>query len=418
MQSSPFKVMIIGAGAGGLCLAQGLKADGVAVEVFERDLTPSDRPQGYRLSIRGAGGAALKACLPSALFERLVENSARPSQGLTFLDHRAKRLLAVDFPPMDRLAAETERPISRIALRRVLLDGLDDIVRFGKRFTAFADAPAGGVTARFADGFSSTGDVLVGADGAGSPVRAQLLPHARRVETGVMIVSGKFSMRDGARADIPPAIWRGPTLILGPGGRFLFANGVEFGAAPDPEIPPEDRGGYVMWGFSARRETFAAFGDIEALGGEALRRAVLAQVDDWSPAIRAMVERADPATLVAFPARTSVPIPPWKTGHVTLLGDALHNMTPYQGVGANTALRDAAALRRALVAVSRRQQALIPALAAYERDMIDYGFRAVRGSLEQMERLHARSPLARAATRMFFRVADRIPPLKAAFLAG
>ena len=73
MAGSPFKAMIIGAGAGGLCLAQGLKTVGVAVELFERDATPSDRPQGYRLSIRGAGGAALKACLPAALFKKLVD---------------------------------------------------------------------------------------------------------------------------------------------------------------------------------------------------------------------------------------------------------------------------------------------------------------------------------------------------------
>ena len=39
------KVMIVGAGTGGLCLAQGLKADGIAVEVFERDYSPTDRLQ-------------------------------------------------------------------------------------------------------------------------------------------------------------------------------------------------------------------------------------------------------------------------------------------------------------------------------------------------------------------------------------
>ena len=43
MMRHPLKVMIVGAGTGGLCLAHGLKSDGVAVEVFERDYTPSDR---------------------------------------------------------------------------------------------------------------------------------------------------------------------------------------------------------------------------------------------------------------------------------------------------------------------------------------------------------------------------------------
>jgi 2-polyprenyl-6-methoxyphenol hydroxylase-like FAD-dependent oxidoreductase len=60
---TPLKVTIIGAGTGGLCLAQGLKSDNIAVEVFERDDSPTDRLQGYRLSINRAGSEALKSCL-------------------------------------------------------------------------------------------------------------------------------------------------------------------------------------------------------------------------------------------------------------------------------------------------------------------------------------------------------------------
>jgi len=72
------KVLIIGAGTGGLCLAQGLKKDGVAVEVFERDDTPTDRLQGYRLSLNATGSRALRACLPDPVFNNLVQCSAQP----------------------------------------------------------------------------------------------------------------------------------------------------------------------------------------------------------------------------------------------------------------------------------------------------------------------------------------------------
>jgi 2-polyprenyl-6-methoxyphenol hydroxylase-like FAD-dependent oxidoreductase len=54
-----------------------------------------------------------------------------------------------------------------------------------------------------------------------------------------------------------------------------------------------------------------------------------------------------------FSVKTAVPVPGWETRNVTLLGDALHNMTPFRGMGANVALRDASALRRALVRVVR-----------------------------------------------------------------
>lgn len=81
----------------------------------------------------------------------------------------------------------------------------------------------------------------------------------------------------------------------------------------------------------------------------------------------------------------------------------------------NTVLRDAAALHRALVRVDRGEDELIPALGAYERDMIEYGFRAVRTSLKEMERLHSEGILARAFMKIFFRTLDLIPPLKVAF---
>ena len=110
--------------------------------------------------------------------------------------------------------------------------------------------------------------------------------------------------------------------------------------------------------------------------------------------------------------KTSVPILPWKTGRVTLLGDALHNMTPYRGVGANTALRDAATLRNALCEIDGSHQDLLPAVAAYEREMIGYGFAAVRASLSSMRRLHARSQIQRFATKAMFHLMDSAPRLQ------
>ena len=422
----PLRVMIVGAGTGGLCLAHGLKSDGVAVEVFERDYSSSDRLQGYRLSLNAIGSRALKECLPAALFDKLVQSAAFPSQGVTFLDHRLRRLLAIDFPRSDGKTVESELPVSRITLRRTLLEGLDGIVHFGKKFVTFQDAPNGAVTACFEDGSTATGDVLIGADGASSHLRTQLLPQASRVETGIVAVSGKFGLNEDTRASTPEPIFRGPTLILGPQGRFLFASAVDYGeksstgttGSTTPDPLSSDHEEYVMWGFSAHRETFALPSNFEALGGEALKNAVIALMDEWHPDLVRLVQSAEVPTVTAFAVKTSVPIPPWRTRNVTLLGDALHNMTPYRGIGANTALRDAAALRRELVAVDRGEDNLIEALAAYEREMVDYGFRAVRTSLKDMERFHSQSGLARTFTKTVFRTMDLIPPLQGVFLEG
>jgi 2-polyprenyl-6-methoxyphenol hydroxylase-like FAD-dependent oxidoreductase len=119
--------------------------------------------------------------------------------------------------------------------------------------------------------------------------------------------------------------------------------------------------------------------------------------------------------MTAFAVKSAAPVDPWPTRNVTLLGDALHNMTPFRGMGANAALRDAQTLRDALAAAHAGRAALIPALAAYERDMIEHGFAAVRASLADMERLHARSALGRFATKTAFHLMDAMPPLQRAF---
>lgn len=409
------KVIIIGAGTGGLCLAQGLKSSGIAVEVFERDRTPTDRLQGYRLSINAQGSEALKSYLPEKLFEQFVQGAAKPSESVTFLDHRLGPLLGLDLTRSAKQPNEREWPVSRTTLRRVLLEGLDSIVHFGKTCTGFTNSANEQIAARFEDGSAVRGDVLVAADGASSRLRAQLLPHAKRIDTGIIAVSGKFTLDDAARSRVPAPIMRGPTLVLGPQGCFMFANAVLYDRASAGDASEHERD-YVMWGFSAHREDLALSAPPESVSSIEARARVLELMDEWNPALRELVGRAELATMSIFSVKTSVPVSPWVTSNVTLLGDALHNMTPFRGIGANTALRDAQSLHRLLVSVTRGEQPLIPALAQYERDMIDYGFNAVRSSLKDMERFHAKSSLALGMTKTLFRTVDRVPLLKSAFL--
>jgi 2-polyprenyl-6-methoxyphenol hydroxylase-like FAD-dependent oxidoreductase len=414
--SRKLQVMIIGAGTGGLCLAHGLLAAGIEVRVFERDRTPTDRLQGYRLTISATGNRALQACLPEANFKQFVAASAIPNTGVNFLDHRLHRLLSIPIPPADPRAPESVRPVSRISLRQILLDGLAGVVSFDKTFLSFENAPDGRLTAHFADGSTASGDVLIGADGAGSRVRGQLLPQARRIDTGIVTISSRFDLDDAARRETPREIFQGPTLFMGPPGRFMFASAVEYPQGNiSRNMSPYDRDEYVMWGFSARPATLALPAPIESLSSETARELVQAQMLDWHPSLRRLIERADATTFSCFPVKSAQEVEPWATRNVTLLGDAIHNMTPFRGMGANTALRDAAALRQALVAVSRGEQDLLPALAAYERDMIDYGFAAVRASLANMRRLHAESVLSRFATKALLRLADSLPPLQRMF---
>jgi 2-polyprenyl-6-methoxyphenol hydroxylase-like FAD-dependent oxidoreductase len=77
-------------------------------------------------------------------------------------------------------------------------------------------------------------------------------------------------------------------------------------------------------------------------------------------------------------------LPVGRAGDLTLLGDPVHNMTPFRGMDANMAVRDAAALREAPVSIAQRREDRMAALRGYEHEMIEQGFAAVDVSLAEM----------------------------------
>jgi salicylate hydroxylase len=94
---------------------------------------------------------------------------------------------------------------------------------------------------------------------------------------------------------------------------------------------------------------------------------------------------------------------------VTLIGDAIHTMTPLQGLGGNTALCDAAVLRHHLVEADRGWRGLLSAIHAYESAMLEYGFDAVQRSLQVSNAVTSTNVVGRTAFRVVLRAADRLP---------
>lgn len=116
---------------------------------------------------------------------------------------------------------------------------------------------------------------------------------------------------------------------------------------------------YVYWGFLHPSETLINLVD-------ALR--------DWHPGLTQLVHDSDSAHTARLRLTTSVPPAPWLTSNVTLLGDAIHAMSPFQGNGANTAIRDAQLLGTQWATNG------LAGISSYEIAMRDYGFDAVRKS--------------------------------------
>ncbi|GLZ78756.1 monooxygenase [Actinorhabdospora filicis] len=399
------KITVIGAGIGGLCLAQGLRGSGAQVTVCERDTAPTAREQGYRLHIDPTGSAALRRCLTPEAWHDLTAATGDPgTAGFGFHTQRLRTLCQIDDTLFRAGITGGHHAADRATLRRTLLHGLDATVDFGRHFTHYEALPGGGVRAHFTHGPPLDADLLVGADGTRSRVRAQLLPHAGRVDTGATGTGGRLALTPETRSWLPEVFSGGLNVVMGPRD-FLFT---AVHVRRDPTLPGED---YLLWALVTRSGVIPG-----GLSGEAARDPVAARVRQWHPLLRRMVAETDPATVNSFAFFAARPVGAWRSGPVTVLGDALHAMPPTGGVGANTALRDAAALSGAL----RRAMAggrLRDELAAFEAGMRDYGFAAVAASLARTRQaIQGRVP--RAFARVFLGACGKIGPLRRAVFSG
>ncbi|EJZ23109.1 FAD-dependent monooxygenase [Rhizobium sp. Pop5] len=417
------KVLIIGAGTGGLALAHLLKQAGIGIAVYERDLAPNTDTGGYRVGISPAGSRALKACIPGHLYDLYVATCARSPRYFNMLTEQLGDVLNFDIDDAGPNALDGEKNVIRKTLRRVLLRGLEDDVFFGKRLQDYTSNADGSVTARFEDGSLATGDVLVGADGTNSAVRKQRLPEARLEDTGMLSLGGKLPMTVETKALLSDKMFRGMSLIMAPMGFGAIIHSLEFASSrSDPDFAArwpdfvealdEDSIGWGIWG---ARQNFPR--DTTGLGGEQLRDLGLELTRDWHPHMRALIRMTEPSTIHDVKMRTSVPLKPWTSSNVTLLGDAVHTMTPGRGAGANTALRDAALLGRMLVEADRGRKPLVEAIHAYEVEMLRYSTEAVQESKRQLDAsgLTHRPIVGRlqlAVTRGVMRIINAVPALK------
>jgi 2-polyprenyl-6-methoxyphenol hydroxylase-like FAD-dependent oxidoreductase len=369
------RVIVIGAGLGGSCLARGLRQAGIEVAVHERDTGPVARFQGWRIGLTPESVDTLRWALPARLHPLLDATS-----GDVMGEGRA-----VD-PQLNVLgeapAAKEGQLFDRNVLRHLLL--FDNEVRFESKLDRFEELPGGGVRARFADGRVETADLLVGADGMGSTVRRQLLPEVADVDLGVRGVIGRTELTERFEPLVPG--WS--TFVAGPDIQ-LFLGTMRFRRRPReaaaelaPEVELPDTRSYIRWLTLLRPDHPVVAGD-DHDAAVALLQELIA---DWHPELRALIERADRHNSGVGPLRYTTEITALPTGAVTLLGDAVHPMPP-GGLGANLAFRDARLLSGLLADVQRGGRDLADALAGYQRDILTYGNAARAQALAQLDHL-------------------------------
>jgi 2-polyprenyl-6-methoxyphenol hydroxylase-like FAD-dependent oxidoreductase len=280
----------------------------------------------------------------------------------------------------------TDRAMLRSLLLTDLVEGKE--IQFDMAFKRYQILPSGRVQVQFENGTCVEGTVLVGADGTTSRVRRQYIPrHITLLDTDSGAIYGKTPLTP----DIEQYFATGSTtMITGHDPNMALVieprGATTFGADCDNQLPELDD--YLCWVLFARAGQFhvrenMTVHDLYAMAPEEVAELSMEITSHWCPRVRALLETQDPEWASFLRISSMSPdIKPWQPSVITLLGDAVHTMTP-AGIGCNTALHDA----RTLVRLFCEHGVNVHAVEKYEQAAREHGRDGIAFSLEASARM-------------------------------
>ncbi|KAI0454036.1 FAD/NAD(P)-binding domain-containing protein [Xylaria acuta] len=367
-------VLIIGAGVAGLTLAQGLRLHSVAFRLFERH-PRSHTSQGHRFRISKDGQSALDSVLSPQLRSLLRDTAAEKHR----FEPRYVDAGKLNHPEPTPVDPDT-MPLDRAWIRQLLSLNLDDAIEYEKDFESY-EVINGRVHVKFTDGSIVCGQILVGADGVKSRVRRQLQPHRKLLDLERWIMWGRTPLAARLKESLPPDLltWcmyldheANVQAVVEP---MVWSRNVL--QVSGHKLP--DFSDYVYWCLCAAPRQYAE--DLPKTPEEKglyLRRLS----ETWHPDLKLLFNSAAYELSACVPVISSKPHieirAAGQTGHVTLVGDAAHSMSPMGGSGADTAIRNAADLARAIAEEGVTQSTLAgfeSRMEARAKGKIEHSFR-------------------------------------------
>ena len=263
----------------------------------------------------------------------------------------------------------------RPRLRSFLWNHLN--VQTNKSFSHYTeDLSSGTITAHFQDGKTSTGTLLVGADGSRSKVRTHMLgPEASKLSPAdfqaimLDVKLTKAQYADFCQISTSTIVIMGKGVWATAAIRETFPDGSAYAflsVAWKTDDPPADS---AWLNAASKASRYRKATELLAKG----------EFPRW---VNELFEQAGVEGIGEYPVLLNEFVPPkgLPRGSATLVGDALHCMTPFKGAGANTAIRDAADLGRALVRQRKSGVALDRVLREYEEVAVPRGREQVLAS--------------------------------------
>jgi salicylate hydroxylase len=337
MSRRPLRIAIVGGGIGGLTAALSLRQAGFEADIYEQ--APALTHIGGGINM---GPNAARVLIRLGLGEGLLREGVRPASThqRRWDDGRTLQRAPLN-PQCEELYGAPHVTIHRADLLAVISSGLPlERVHLGHRLLGFSDK-GGHVEAWFDNGVRIDADMLVGADGIHSAVRAILFGDEAPKFAGCVAYRGLVPVERLADLELE----LGSQSWVGPGGHLVHYF-----------VSRGELLNFVGWTEHDEwsREDWTDRATVER---------ALAAFEGWHPQIRRIIGAADECFIWALFDRD--PLPRWSVGRVTLLGDACHPMYPFMGQGAAQAIEDGAALAACLRAAGDADPA--GTLRDYER---------------------------------------------------
>jgi salicylate hydroxylase len=322
------RILIIGAGIGGLTAACALRQRGFEVAICERAAEMGEVGAGLQI-----GPNAVKVLRALGVLDRLLPLTSAPSNVVSLAwDDARLRFREPLAPVAERAYGDLYLTGHRADVHAVLKAGLPDAsIRLGAHCTQAATHGDVAV-ASLADGTQIEADIIIGADGIRSAVRTALFGADTPRFTGQM----------AWRCIIP--IERVPTQV-GPAGSVRIARDEYVGwIGPNGHVICYPiRGGklYNIFAGHVSQDWVE-----ESWSAPSTKAELLDGYAGWNDALLSMLDQVDQCFKWGIYDRE--PLASWVEGRVALLGDAAHPMMPTLAQGAAISIEDGAALARCL----------------------------------------------------------------------